>query len=130
MVDEARIVPPSSLTCMDNAAFNRVQALRQRNSLSEDDLAFLIDVRSHTTISRIEAGLTVPKLYGALALQVLFRQTPSEMFPDFYEAVEEEVMRRAKIMFDDLDGLDDRQSAAKRTFLEGLAREDRSDEEA
>jgi hypothetical protein len=37
------------------------------------------------------------------------------------------VMRRAKTFLDDLEGLNDRRSQAKRDFLEGLAREGDND---
>ena len=114
---------------MNNASFNYVRTFRQRHALTEDELAFLISQRSHTAVSRIEVGRRVPNLEGALALQVLFRQQPRQMFPGLYEAVEDGVMRRGKALIDDLAGKSDPRSVAKREFLEGLAREDGGDEE-
>jgi DNA-binding XRE family transcriptional regulator len=113
---------------MNNASFNYVRTFRQRHALSEDELAFLISHRSHTTISKIEVGRRAPNLAGALALQVLFRQQPRQMFPGLYEAVEEGVMQRAKTFIDDLEGRSDPRSLAKREFLEGLARVEDSNE--
>jgi DNA-binding XRE family transcriptional regulator len=114
---------------MNNAAFNHVRTFRKRHSLSEDELAYLISQRSHTTISRIEVGRRWPNLAGALALQVLFRQHPRQMFPGLYEAVEDGVMRRGKAMIDDLADKNDPRSVAKREFLEGLARPEDSEDE-
>ncbi len=107
---------------MNHTAFNYVRTFRQRYCLTEDDLAFLVCHRSHTRISRIELGRAVPNLAVGLALQVLFDQTPHQLFPGLYEAVEDEVMRRAKTFLDDLEGRNDRKSQAKRSLLEGLPR--------
>ena len=109
---------------MNHASFNYVRTFRQRHALTEDELAFLINQRSHTAISRIEVGRRVPNLQCAFALQVLFRQQPRQMFPGCYEEVEDGVMRRCKFMIDRLAGKIDPRSVAKREFLEGLARED------
>jgi DNA-binding XRE family transcriptional regulator len=108
---------------MNHASFNYVRTFRQRHCLTEDELAYLVSHRSHTRISRIEIGRAVPNLAVGLALHVLFRQNPKEMFPGLYESVEDEVMRRAKSFLDDLEGRNDRRSHAKRDLLEGLARE-------
>lgn len=114
---------------MNNASFNYVRTFRQRHALTEDELALLINQRSHTSVSRIEVGRRVPNLEGALALQVLFRQEPRRLFPGLYEAVEDGVMRRGKFLIDALAGRTDPRSVAKREFLEGLAREDDNPDE-
>jgi DNA-binding XRE family transcriptional regulator len=121
-VDEAHITTSLFLDVMNHASFNYVRTYRQRHCFTEDELAFLVSHRSHTRISRIEIGRAVPSLAVGLALEVLFRQTPRQMFPGLYEAVEDEVMRRAKSFLDDLEGRNDRRSHAKRELLEGLAR--------
>src|SRR5580704_11924983 len=113
---------------MNHAAFNYVRTFRQRHCLTEDELAFLVNHRAHTRISRIELGRAIPNLAVGLALQILFDQEPRKMFPGLYESVEDEVMRRAKSFLDDLDGRHDRRSLAKRDLLEGLAREGDSDD--
>jgi transcriptional regulator with XRE-family HTH domain len=108
---------------MNHAAFNYVRTFRQRHGLSERELAFLIDQRSHTAVSQIEIGRRVANLASALALQVLFRQSPRQMFPGLYEAVEDTLMRRAHTLLSGLEGKDDARSESKREFLEGLAAE-------
>lgn len=109
---------------MHDASFNHVRAFRQRFALTEDDLAFLINLHSPTAIGRIEAGRRLPDLRSSLALQVLFRQTPRQLFPGVYDAVEEGVMRRAKHLIDRLGDRSDHRSVAKRDFLQRLARGD------
>lgn len=112
---------------MRDAAFNYVRMFRQRHAFSERELATLIAQRWHTSISRMEGGREPIGLRAALALQVLFRQEPHRMFPGLYEAVEDEVMRRAKDMIDELEGRSDSRSLHKRQFLEGLAADDNTD---
>jgi DNA-binding XRE family transcriptional regulator len=114
---------------MNHSSFNYVRTFRQRHALSEDELAFLINQRSHTFVSRIEVGRRAANLAGALALQVLFRQPPHQMFPGLYEAVEELVMQRAKEILDRLESKTDPRSNAKRKFLERLAWAEDSDED-
>jgi DNA-binding XRE family transcriptional regulator len=126
-VDGAHTIISLFFDVMNHAAFNYVRTFRQRYALTEDELAYLVCHRSHTRISRIEIGRSAPNLAVALALQVLFRQEPRQMFPGLYEAVEEEVMLRAKSFLDDLEGRTDKRSEAKRELLEALARADDSE---
>ncbi len=108
---------------MDKPRFNYVRTFRQRHALTERELAFLIS-RSQTTVSSMEYGDSTPNLDAALALQVLFRLPPKELFPDCYEKVEDRVMRRAAELMEKLEGGSDRRSIAKLEFLDGLARDD------
>jgi DNA-binding XRE family transcriptional regulator len=111
---------------MNQTAFNYVRTFRQRYALTEDELASLVSHQSHTPISRIETGRSLPTLGVAIALEVLFKQSPRQMFPGLFESVEDEVMRRAKVFLDDLEGKTDARSRAKRDLLEGLARSEDS----
>jgi DNA-binding XRE family transcriptional regulator len=113
---------------MKNASFNYVRTFRKRHALSEEELAFLVDQRAQSAVAQFESGDRVPNLQCALALQVLFRQPPHQMFPDAYEWVEDGVMRRAAVLIEKLRTATDRNSVAKREFLEGLAREEFSDD--
>jgi DNA-binding XRE family transcriptional regulator len=113
---------------MNNASFNYVRTYRLRECLTEEELAFLINQRSHTAVSAIETGRRLANLEGALALQVLFREEePKGMFPGLFEHVEEGVMRRALVIIKRLEGLTDAVSNHKRAFLEGLARPEGDD---
>jgi len=107
---------------MNYASFNHLRTFRQRHGLTEDELGFLINQGSPAGMLRIEMGRRVPDLRRALALQVLFRQAPRDLFPGLYEVVEEGVMRRAKFLIDRLGDRTDHRSIAKRDFLSSLAR--------
>ena len=108
---------------MEKPGFNYVRAFRQQHGLSEGELAFLIN-RSQSTVTSIEYGDWVPYLDAALALQVLFRMQPKELFPGGYEKVEDQVMRQAAALIERLERRTDPRSLAKLEFLEGLARGD------
>ena len=108
---------------MEKPGFNCVRTLRQRTALTQRELAFLIS-RSQTTVSSMEYGDTTPYLDAALALQVLFRLPPKELFSRYYEQVEDAVMARAADLIRELEDSTDRRSLAKLEFLENLPRED------
>jgi DNA-binding XRE family transcriptional regulator len=105
---------------MNNASFNYVRTFRQRHGLFNEELALLINQRSRTAVSFFETGDRVPNLEGALALQVVFGVAPREMFPGFYETVEEGVMRRAERLHARLEGKTDQRSAARLRLLEEM----------
>ena len=119
-----RLYSVSCSLLMEKPGFNHVRTFRQRNALSEGDLGFLIG-RSQSTVSSTELGDSVPNLDAALALQVLFHLPPKELFPAYYEKVEERVMRQTAMLIDalerELDRKSDRRLLAKLEFLEGLA---------
>ena len=108
---------------MEKPGFNYVRTFRQRFTLTERELGFLIN-RSQATVSSTELGDSVPNLDAALALQVLFRLQPKEMFPDRYDEVEDRVMRQAAQLINEVERHgSDRKSVTKLEFLDGLARE-------
>lgn len=81
----------------------------------------LIGQSSATAISKIENGDRVPTLEAALALQIIFGLPPKAVFPEFYEHIEDEVMARARELYDALDGAADNRSIAKRELFEDMA---------
>ena len=114
---------------MKYSTFNYVRTCRQRHALTEDDLAFLMGQRCGTVVSKLENGARVPPLAGALALQVIFGLPPKSIFPEFYEHVEDQVMARARDLYEQLEDQTDPRSVAKRELLEAMARrrEDNAD---
>lgn len=112
---------------MKHSTFNYVRTCRLRHALTAQELARLVGQSSDTAISKIENGERVPTLELALALQIVFGQSPRAVFPEFYEHVEESVMRRARDLYDEVEDASDGRSVAKRELLEAMAarREDR-----
>jgi len=72
-----------------------LRANRKRLALSQDDVAFLLGVQSGAKISRYEHFARVPSLETALACEVIFKRSASELFGGLYEKVEAEVAARA-----------------------------------
>lgn len=106
---------------MKHSTFNYVRTHRQRHALSEEELALLINQRAKSSIALIEAGDRLPTLEGAFALQVIFGVELAKLFPDYFEGVEDAVMRRASLLHESLDGRSDERSKAKLALLEAMA---------
>jgi transcriptional regulator with XRE-family HTH domain len=54
-------------------------------------------------VSRYERFVREPTLETALALEVIFQRSASELFDGLYKRVEEEVMARARILSNRVD---------------------------
>lgn len=102
--------------------FNYVRSFRQRHALTENELALLLNQQNRTAISLIETGDRAPTLEGAFALQVIFGQAPKELFAELYEHVEDGVMRRARLLYEQLEGEADQRSKTKIALIEEMAR--------
>lgn len=106
---------------MKHGTFNYVRTQRQRHALSEEELALLINQRAKSSIALIESGDRLPTLESAFALQVVFGIELRQLFPDYYEQVEDGVMRRASLLHETLEAKDDARSLTKRELLEAMA---------
>lgn len=102
---------------MDARVPNYLRTHRRRWCLRQRELAFLVDLTGATAISRYEKKERTPPTELLIAFEVVFGCHGSELFPALYEDITEQVMRRAKQMFDELEDLDDLTSEAKRALL-------------
>lgn len=68
-----------------------LRTLRKRSKLSQRELACLLGLDDEGSVSRHERGITVPPLRIALSYELIFRVPTSELFPSFYEIVEQEI---------------------------------------
>lgn len=103
---------------MSSRAHCYLRTHRRLWGLTQTELAALLGCRSATHISRIERGKRAPRIEVALACEVLFNIPAPEMFPNLREQVEENVMRRAYLLYQKI--AEDRTAVAwrKREFLE------------
>ena len=74
---------------------NYLRSNRKRLALSQDEVAFLLGVKSGTKVCRYERFNRQPTLETALAFEVIFQKPVSESFGGLYQKVEEEVAARA-----------------------------------
>jgi transcriptional regulator with XRE-family HTH domain len=71
-----------------------LRALRKQWRLSQPELASLLE-GSRNRVSRVERGLVPPNAKEILAYKLIFGSSARVIFPDFYEAIEEQVMQGA-----------------------------------
>jgi hypothetical protein len=95
---------------------------RRRWGLTQKELAHLLGSKSGTQVSRYERLLRQPKLYVALACQVIFGELPQSMFPKLYSQVEEGVMRRAYQLYQKLERGTSKASKRKLKLLRDMLR--------
>ena len=101
---------------------NYLRANRKRLALSQDEVAFLLGTQSGAKVCRYERFVREPSLETALAYEVIFKRSVSELFGGLYQKVEGQVSARAKTLTDRQDrGKPTPQSARKREALAGLA---------
>lgn len=98
---------------------NYLRANRKRLALSQDEVTFLLGTRSGAKVSRHECFVREPSLAVALAYEVIFQRPVSELFGGLYQAIEKEVVAKAKILTHRIHpGKTSSQAARKRqTFI-------------
>ena len=77
---------------------NYVRTYRKRDSLTQDELAFLLGASSGAKLSRIERLSRPPSLKLALACQVIFGVPAHELFEGLFTEVEQKVTERARTL--------------------------------
>jgi transcriptional regulator with XRE-family HTH domain len=82
---------------------NYLVSNRKRLSFSQEEVAFLLGTQSGAKVSRYERFDRVPGLETALAFEMIFQRSPSELFGGLYQKVEQEVATRAKALADSMD---------------------------
>lgn len=76
---------------------NRIRYCRTAISLSQKDLAFLMERRVQQ-ISRWEKGDRRPNLYSAIGLAVASRRLVEDLFLDYRQEWQERIGKRAKLL--------------------------------
>lgn len=75
---------------------NYLRMHRKRSGFSQDEVAFLLGVKSGAKVCRYERRRRVPPLETALAYEVIFRIPVRKLFLGTYEEVERRVVKRAE----------------------------------
>jgi transcriptional regulator with XRE-family HTH domain len=101
-----------------------LRTYRKRSGLSQEEIAFLIDASSGTTVSRHEDLHRVPSLANAFGYEAIFGIPPSALFPGEYEKMRAQIESRAITLLGKLtrEGKEDTLTVYKRKYLEGLLR--------
>jgi hypothetical protein len=93
---------------------NYLLSNRKRLDLSQEDVAFLLDTLSGAKISRHERFIREPGLKTALAYEVIYRRSVSELFSGLYVEVEQEIAVRARLLVTKSESLEPTQHSPKR----------------
>jgi DNA-binding XRE family transcriptional regulator len=99
---------------------NYLRSNRKRLTLSQKEVAFLLGVKSEANVCRHERFFYEPSLETALAYQVIFKRSTSELFGGLYQKVEQDVAARAKALSKIING-EKPVTARKREILTDLA---------
>jgi hypothetical protein len=83
---------------------NYLLANRKRLQLSQVEVAFLLNAGTGEKVCRHESFIRMPNLENALAYEVIFKRTTSELFAGLYDRIEKDVVARAKILLNKIDG--------------------------
>jgi transcriptional regulator with XRE-family HTH domain len=103
---------------------NRLFLIRNKSSLTQKQVAFLLNHKTVDQISRYERGVKLPSLKTAFKLGIIFRIPIQVLFYDYYEACLDELKNRKKVLSfqeNDFNLIEDSSNAAEFcTFEEKL----------
>ncbi|UQD86065.1 MULTISPECIES: helix-turn-helix transcriptional regulator [Bradyrhizobium] len=93
---------------------------RRRWGLTQQELAFLIGVKSRTAVSRMEGSKRRPSLDAVFICEMIFNTPPLELFPGLMSELQEAILRRASELYEVLQGDPSKATRLKLDFLERL----------
>ena len=94
-----------------------LRTLRKEWNLSQQDLARLTPRGYRERVSGVERGLIQPNAGEILAYSLLFGLPPAEIFPYFYDGVEEHLIEKAYHLDDRLHDAGISQKSRERSLL-------------
>ncbi len=62
------------------------------------DVAFLLGIKSHASISEWEQGITKPSLENLLQLSIIYRTLPDDLYPDLRRKFLKDIRERLRIL--------------------------------
>ena len=89
---------------MTSSLPNYLRSNRKRFALDQDEVAFLLGVKSSDIPSRHERFVRGPSLSAALAYEVIYQKPLRELFAGLYSAIEKDVSDRANILLENTAG--------------------------
>ena len=113
---------PTDIGPMHHKIPSYILTHRKRWALTQKELARLFGAKSETQVSRWERSIRKPTLHVVLASQVIFGETPEDMFPKLYSEVEERVMQQAHKLYTSLAGSTSKASKRKLELLDDVLR--------
>jgi transcriptional regulator with XRE-family HTH domain len=93
---------------------------RRRWGLTQKELAGLLGFQTGSAVSRLERRLRHPSLETAYAFEIILGTPPAELFPGLYTTVKRDVVARARILYDELQGNSSASTQLKLDFFEEI----------
>ncbi|MCD9296222.1 helix-turn-helix transcriptional regulator [Bradyrhizobium diazoefficiens] len=93
---------------------------RRRWGLTQQELAFLIGVKSRTAVSRIEGSKRRPSLDAVFLCMLIFNMPALELFPGLISELRASILSRASELYEELQGDPSKATRIKLDFLERL----------
>jgi DNA-binding XRE family transcriptional regulator len=82
---------------------NYLRKFRKCSALSQNEVAFLLGKKSGAKVCRHERFVRQPSLQTAIAFEIIFRSSVSDLFPGLYQEIAKNVRTRAKKLAGNLD---------------------------
>ena len=99
---------------------NYLLTYRKRSALSQGEVAYLLGAQNAANVCRHERFFRAPDLQAALAYEVIFGRSISELFPGLFEQAQREVKARAKQLEQKKFNGSSRLAARRRQVLAGI----------
>lgn len=93
---------------------------RRRWGLTQQELAFLIGIKSRTAVSRIEGSKRRPSLNAIFLCMLIFNMPALELFPGLMSELRTSILARARDLYEELQGNPSKATRLKLDFLERL----------
>jgi transcriptional regulator with XRE-family HTH domain len=77
---------------------NYLRTYRKKSGLSQEEVAFLLDCKNATKVSRYERFARKPSLETLFAYEVVFGAPARELFAGAYQKVEKRISNRAQLL--------------------------------
>ena len=81
-----------------------LRTFRKRSGLTQKELAFLIGAKSGAQLSRFERLKRLPPTEAFIALIIIFKKAPHELFPHLHDKLLKLVHLRARKLHEELQG--------------------------
>lgn len=75
---------------------NRLRKHRRLMGYTQDDVAYLLDLRSSAQISRWEKGQAIPDTVNVIRLAYIYRTFTEELFREYYKQMRYDIEPREK----------------------------------
>lgn len=82
---------------------NYVRTYRNRSGLSQEEVAYLLGIKSGDDVIKHEKGISRPKLGVAIAYEIAFQTRFLDLYPNLYGETDFAVRKRAAKLLEKLD---------------------------